>query len=82
MHDLLIELAVPSLHEIYDVTIPAATQVHIVLSLLVQAVQKLSDERFQAVEPVLCDSGSGSILPVNQTPEQLGLQNGARLLLI
>jgi len=82
MHDILIELTVPSLNKTYDMTIPAAAQAHVVLALLVRVVGALSDGRFQSVAPVLCDCGSGDILSMNATPEEQGLKNGSRLMLI
>lgn len=82
MHDILIELTVPSLHKTYDVSIPATAQLHVITALLVRVVQSFSDGRFHSADPVLCDSAGGQVLSPNATPEQLGLQNGSHLILI
>jgi len=82
MHDLLIELTVPALNETFDITIPAAAQMHNILALAVQAIKALSNGRFQSDDPVLCDCVGSKPLSVNATPETLGIQNGTRLMLI
>ncbi|MDR1464440.1 MAG: EsaB/YukD family protein [Oscillospiraceae bacterium] len=82
MRELLAELFIPALGARYDVSIPAAGQIHEITALLLQAVERLSAGRFQAVDPVLCDGASGAILDGGKTVEELGLQNGARLMLI
>jgi hypothetical protein len=82
MRELLVELSVPALGAGFDVNIPAAGQIHEITALLVQAMERLSDGRFQAIDPVLCDGASGAVLEPAKTAEELGLQTGARVMLI
>lgn len=82
MNDILIELLIPALGESLDATIPATAQIHEIIALLVKAARKQSEGRFRTIDPILCDCIDGIPLPSNGTPIELGLKNGARLMLI
>jgi hypothetical protein len=83
MSKILVEIRVPAADKRRDVFIPFERPLYEITEL-VKAV--FSEEAAQGFEPdaetVLCDAGSGQILDGDRTPEELGLLNGARLLLI
>lgn len=83
MSKILVEVRVPAAGRTRDVFIPYERPIYEITEL-VKVV--FSEEAAQGFEPdaetVLCDEGSGQVLDVNRTPEEMGLLNGARLLLI
>jgi len=80
---ILVEVRVPAAERRRDVFIPYERPV-CEITELVKGV--FSEEAAQGFEPdaetLLCDAESGQVFDVNRTPEELGLSNGARLLLI
>lgn len=83
MDKILVEVYIPALNRSYDVYIPALTKLHEVETLLAAAITELSDGYFTArQDTVLCDKTSGMLLDINQSAMELGLQNGAQLMLI
>ncbi len=83
MSKILVEVSVPAADRRRDVFIPFECRMHEITEL-VKAV--FADEVAESYEPVadtlLCDAETGYVFDVNSTPEELGLENGSRLLLI
>lgn len=83
MSKILVEVYVPVIDQTFDVHIPVTCKVHEVETMLAGAFQDLSDGYFvPSPDTVLCDRLSGEELDINQSVLELGLQNGARLMLI
>ena len=83
MSKVLVEVWIPAAQRHADALIPYEVPLHDVLTLL-RAV--LADETEGAFAPgddsVLCDAETGAIFNVNLTPEEAGLQNGSRVMLV
>lgn len=83
MEKIIVEIFVPALNEAYDVFIPRQVQMFQVLELLKKAVTEMSDGRFVATdETAICYRHSGKIININMTVFELGIRNGAKLMLI
>lgn len=83
MNKILIELYLPASGATYDVRIPAGTRIGELIPLLENA---LADMEYGYYIPdsntVLCDRNTGVVLDVNLTANEMGIINGARLMLI
>jgi len=80
---ILVEVYVPVIGESFDVYIPVTSKLHEVETLLTAALSELTEGRFHpAPDTVLCDKLSGQPLDINSSAMELGLLNGARLMLI
>lgn len=83
MDSILVELYLPAADISYDVYIPLQSKLHEVILLLVSTFSSLSGAYFASYEDtVLCDKASGNVLDINFSAEELGLQNGSKLMLI
>ncbi len=83
MAKILVQIAVPAAAARRDVLIPYECRVHEVTALVKAVFAEETAEGFKAAEDtVLCDAATGDVLDVSMTPEELGLRNGARLMLI
>lgn len=83
MDKIIIEVYLPAAGKSFDVSIPRSLKVWEIASLLSGALAELSDGSFAPSEQTtLCDRGSGAILNLNITAEELGLKNGSKLMLI
>ena len=80
---ILVEVFLPAVNQSYDAYIPFNMKLHEVEALLVGAFAALSDGYFKAShQAVLCDKDTGILLDINKSAQELGLQNGSRLMLI
>ena len=83
MDNILVEVFLPAANRTYDVFIPLKIKLYEVTKLLAHTFTELSGGYFTASEDtVLCDKVSGTILNINMSAEELGLKNGAKLMLI
>jgi hypothetical protein len=83
MDKILVEIYLPAANLNYDVYIPLKSRLFEALFLLSHAFTGLSDGHFTATgDTVICDKITGNILDLNLSVEELGLQNGAKLMLI
>lgn len=83
MDKVLVEVFIPASEKSYDVFLPQQSKLHEVLYLLAGTMTELSQGYFSAThDTILCDRKTGTILNINQTVEELGLMNGAKLMLI
>ena len=83
MDKILIELFIPAVNQSYDVYIPFTKKLHEIEALLVKAIAELTDGYYPITDDaVICERISGSILDINLSAQELGLQNGSKLMLI
>ena len=83
MTKILVEVTVPAADLRRDVFIPYECRLAEITEL-VKAVfaGETADSFAPLAGTLLCEAGTGAVYDVNKTPEELGLQNGSRLLLI
>ena len=83
MDKVLVEVYVPAAEREYDVLLPLESKLYEVVFLLSGTLSELSQGHFAATkDTILCDRSNGSILNINQTVEENGLENGRKLMLI
>lgn len=83
MDKILVEIYLPVVDKQYDVFIPLTNKMYEIESLLTNALHDLTDGYFvPSADTVICDRISGEALDINQSPLELGLMNGSRLMLI
>ena len=83
MSKILVEVAVPAANLRRDLFIPYECRLAEITKLVKAVFAGETGDSFAPVAgTLLCEAGSGAIYDVNKTPEELGLQNGSRLLLI
>lgn len=83
MDKVLIEIHIPAVKVSYDVFVPRSLPMYEVKQLIEKAVNSLSRGQYIAEESsVLCFSGSGSIVNINLSVDELGIHNGSKLILI
>lgn len=83
MHKILVEVYNPAAARSFDVFIPVKSKLYEVLMLLSNAVSELSQGYYKASEQtILCDRKTGNVLDLGRTVEELGLKNGAKLMLL
>ena len=82
MEKILVNLAIPSISESYDIRIPAFLKVSTLLTLLVDAVVELSSGKYVSTgNEYLCSMESECVLSRNYTISENGVRNGDHLLL-
>lgn len=80
---VLVEILLPASGETFDVYIPLDVRMSEVIRMVASAISDLSDKKYIATaDAVLCDASSGIIFNINKLVDELGITNGARLLLI
>lgn len=83
MDKVLVEVYVPASEKEFDVYLPLESKLYEVLVLLAGTLTELSQGFFSGTaDTILCDRKTGAILNINQTVEENGLLNGAKLMLI
>ncbi|MEH7009620.1 methyltransferase [Neobacillus niacini] len=83
MDKILVEVFIPAANQTYDVFLPLKTKVHEVVFLLANTMTELSQGYFTGSDDsILCNRNTGTILNINSSAEELGLLNGAKLMLI
>jgi hypothetical protein len=80
---ILVEVAVPAAGLKRDLFIPFELRLAEIAELVKVVFAGETGDSFAPVaDTLLCEAGSGVIYDVDKTPEELGLENGSRLLLI
>jgi len=83
MDKLLVDIYLPAINKSYDVYIPLKSKLYELVTLLAGAFTELSEGYFTALDDtVICDKVTGIALNINMSAEELGLQNGSKLMLI
>ncbi|GAM12646.1 hypothetical protein [Mesobacillus selenatarsenatis] len=83
MDKVLVEVFIPASEKSYDVFLPQGILLHEIVYLLAGTMTELSQGYYSATpDTILCDRKTGTILNINQTVEEIGLMNGAKLMLI
>lgn len=83
MNYIIVEVYLPAAEKTYDIKIPRSSKMWEVTNLITTALSELSQGLYSATEDsVLLDRESGSIFNINLSVEELGLENGSKLMLI
>jgi hypothetical protein len=83
MSRILVEVRVPSADLRTDVFIPYECRLRDVTELIKKVFADDPDSPFTPSEDtMLCDGTSGTVLDTSRSAEELGLRNGAKLLLL
>lgn len=83
MNKVLVNVYVPILNKSYDMFIPAQSQLFEVNELVKKAISELSEGQFMPNrDTMIARKATGEILDVNATVFELGIQNGAKLMLV
>ena len=82
MSKIVIEIYVPSIDSMFDVSIPCNATIFELLPLMIVAVTRLSQGHFISNNAILCNGNTGVILSNNMSVNDLKLENGSRLILI
>lgn len=83
MNKIIVEVHVPSTNKIYDAKIPRDIQIWEATKLLSDMIAATQPGMYtKENEAILCDLGSGTMLPVNKLVDEVGLVNGSRVLLV
>ena len=83
MTKILIDVTVPAAALRRDLFIPYECRLAEITELVKAVFAGETGDSFTPVaDTLLCEAGSGVVYDLSKTPEELGLQNGSRLLLI
>ena len=83
MNKVLVNVYIPILNKAYDIFIPLQSQIFEVTELIKHAVMELSEGQFMpSRDTVLACKTTGEILDINSTVFEMGIGNGAKLMLI
>ena len=83
MNKILIRVYVPSLAKEFEIFICESQKMHEALPLISKAIEKISDEEYRSSgKEVLCTKKEGNIIDINFSACELGIHNGALLILI
>jgi hypothetical protein len=83
MNKVLVEVYVPVEQKTYDLFVPVHITLYETLQMIVKIVTEMSGGLFVPnEETTLCSRTDGSILNVNLTIHELGLQNASKLMLV
>lgn len=83
MSKILVEVRVPAADKKRDVFIPYEVRLHEITELVKSVFAEEVSHGFSPRDDTyLCDADTGAVYNVNLTPEEIGLENGSRLMLI
>jgi len=83
MSRITVEVWVPAAGFSRDFSIPYEIRLYKTAALVIEILKDDENNDFTpGPDSVLCDGSSGSILDVNLTPEELGLETGSRIMLV
>ena len=83
MTKILVEVSVPAANLRRDLFIPYECRLAEITELVKAVFAGETGDSFTPVAgTLLCEAGTGALYDLSRTPEELGLQNGSRLLLI
>jgi uncharacterized ubiquitin-like protein YukD len=82
MPKILVNVAVPSLGESYDVRIPTFLKIRTLIPMVVEAVVELSAKQYvPSGSECLCSREHNKVLTPGHTVSECGIQNGDHLFL-
>lgn len=80
---LLLNIRIPSISESYDMLVPNDMRIKSIVSLIVGAVENLSNHMYvSSGEECLCSVEKNILLRHNATLEKYGIKNGDHLILM
>jgi hypothetical protein len=83
MSKILVEVFIPAAGRRFDLMIPYEARLHEVTELVKSVVADDVESSFMPAEDtILCHGVTGAALDINRSPEELGLANGAALMLL
>lgn len=83
MSKILVEIRVPAAQKRCDAFIPYEAKLYEVAELVKGLFADDAESGFSpAADTILCDAITGAIFNVNLSPQELGLRNGSKLLLV
>ena len=83
MNKIIVKLYVPKIDKEYDVFIPTNKRISMVISLLVKAINELSNGSFlPTTMPMLYNKITAKPYDVNITIKESDIRNGSELILI
>lgn len=83
MNKIIVKLYVPKIDKEYDVFIPTNKRISVVISLLVKAINELSNGSFNPTEmPMLYNKLNAQSYDINQTIKESDIRNGSELVLL
>ena len=83
MEKVLVEIFVPALQKSFDVFLPLTGKMSEVQTLVAGALSRLSEGKYLASkDSILCDAKTGTIYDINATIQDLGIQNGSKMMLM
>lgn len=83
MDKILVEIYVPAAHEKFDVLLPKSSKMGEIINLVATTFSQLLVGKYKKTkDALLCDANTGDIYDVNQSVQELHIQNGAKLMLI
>ncbi len=83
MNKIIVKLYVPKIDKEYDVFIPTNKRISMVISLLVKAINELSNGSFNPTEmPMLYNKLNAKSYDINQTIKESDIRNGSELVLL
>ena len=83
MSKIIVKVVVPAADRERDVFIPYECRLHEIIDMVKLVFADETAHSFTPVaDTILCAAETGAVYDLNKTPEELGLQNGSRLMLI
>ena len=83
MNKIIVKLYVPKIDKEYDVFIPTNKRISMVITLLVKAINELSNGSFNPiVMPMLYNKLNAKPYDINITIKESDIRNGSELILI
>lgn len=83
MNKIIVKLYVPKIDKEYDVFIPTNKRISMVITLLVKAINELSNGSFNPSEmPMLYNKLNAKPYDINITIKESDIRNGSELILI
>ena len=83
MDKILAEIYLPAAQAVYDIRIPRKLSMYQAAALAARLLGELAEGYFKSTgEEILCDRVSGLPYDGNMTPEEIGLMDGVKMMLM
>lgn len=83
MDKILAEIYLPAAQAVYDIRIPRKLSMYQAAALAARLLGELAEGYFKPTgEEILCDRVSGLPYDGNMTPEEIGLMDGVKMMLM
>ncbi len=83
MGKIMVEIYLPASGKSYDIRIPANCRIGEMIPLIEACMGELAEGYFVPTgDALLCDRSNGVALNINMTADEMGIVNGAKLMLI